>query len=982
MRSCPELLRRAFDAANKNGDLTCATYCWPHLIMYHFLAGDALSEVQREAEHGLAFAQKAQFGIMIDVITAQLVLIQTLRGLTPRLGCFNGGQIEEIRFEHHLSRNPALALAECWYWIRKLQARYMAGDYPAAMESSAKAQGLLWTLFGFLDEVDYHFYTALSRAASCDSVSTNQRQQHLEALSLHQRQLDIWAENCPENFENRAALVGAEIARIEGREIDAQQLYERAIRSAHANGFVQNEAVANEVAARFYAARGFEKIAHAYLRDARYCYQRWGADGKVRQLDELFPQLSEEKQAASGASTIETPVERLDLRTVIKVSQAVSAEMDLDKLVDTLMRAAIEHAGAARGLLILLREDGQQVEAEATTMGDTILVQRKEAALGALAQSIINYVVRTQEFVILDDASSQNRFAADTYISEHHARSVLCLPLIKQGKLVGVLYLENNLAPRVFTPSRIALLKVVASQAAISLESSRLYSELREREAKIRRLVDANIIGICIWNVEGDIINANEAFLKMVGYDREPSRSAPMRWTEMTPSEWRENDARVLAELHAKGTAPPFEKELFRKDGSRVPILVGAALFEAGETEGVAFVLDLSEQKRAEAEIRGLKDQLYRENLALRAANREISELKDKLVQEKLYLEQEIRGDMHFEQIVGNSPALKRVLELVETVAPNDSTVLLLGETGTGKELIARAVHDRSRRKDRTFVKLNCAAIPTGLLESELFGHEKGAFTGAVAQKIGRLELADQGTLFLDEVGDIPIEIQPKLLRALQEREFERLGSTHTRKVNVRLVAATNRDLEKMIKEREFRSDLYYRLNVFPIRIPPLRERKDDIPLLVSYFVERFAKQMQKKIDSIPAAVMKSLTAWGWPGNIRELENLIERSVILTRGRLLEAPLAELQKTNTEEPPPADLHEARPVAGERTNSRRDKTSLTDEYARKQRDAIVRALTESKGRVGGPHGAAARLGTNRTTLLARMKKFGIDRREYA
>jgi len=363
-------------------------------------------------------------------------------------------------------------------------------------------------------------------------------------------------------------------------------------------------------------------------------------------------------------------------------------------------------------------------------------------------------------------------------------------------------------------------------------------------------------------------------------------------------------------------------------------------------------------------------------------AYQEISELKDKLAQEKLYLEQEIRGEMHFEQIVGNSPALKRVLELVETVAPNDSTVLLLGETGTGKELIARAVHDRGRRKDRTFVKLNCAAIPTGLLESELFGHEKGAFTGAVAQKIGRLELADQGTLFLDEVGDIPIEIQPKLLRALQEREFERLGSTHTRKVNVRLVAATNRDLEKMITEREFRSDLYYRLNVFPIRIPPLRERKEDIPLLVSYFVERFAKQMQKKIDSIPAAVMKSLTAWDWPGNIRELENHIERAVILTRGRSLEAPLAELQKTKTEAPPPADLHEARQVAEERTNSRSNKTSIADEYARRQRDAIVHALTESKGRVGGPHGAAAHLGTNRTTLLARMKKFGIDRREYA
>src|SRR6266436_3980478 len=363
-------------------------------------------------------------------------------------------------------------------------------------------------------------------------------------------------------------------------------------------------------------------------------------------------------------------------------------------------------------------------------------------------------------------------------------------------------------------------------------------------------------------------------------------------------------------------------------------------------------------------------------------AYHEISQLKDKLAQEKLYLEEEIRSEMNFENIVGNSSPLKHVLELVETVAPNNSTVLLLGETGTGKELVARAIHDRSRRKDRTFVKLNCAAIPTGLLESELFGHEKGAFTGAIIQKVGRMELADQGTLFLDEVGDIPFEIQPKLLRALQEREFERLGSTHTRRVNIRLVAATNRDLEKMIADREFRSDLYYRLHVFPIRIPPLRDRKDDIPQLVSYFVQKFAKQMQKKIEAISPAVMKGLTAWDWPGNIRELENFIERAVILTRGRSLEPPLGELRRTNTIGIPRTGDRKIEPVVEEKTNHQSDKTTVADEYEGRQRDEIIRALTACKGRVGGADGAATRLGINRTTLLARMKKFGIYAKQYA
>ena len=367
-------------------------------------------------------------------------------------------------------------------------------------------------------------------------------------------------------------------------------------------------------------------------------------------------------------------------------------------------------------------------------------------------------------------------------------------------------------------------------------------------------------------------------------------------------------------------------------------------------------------------------------------AYREISELKDKLAQEKLYLEEEIRSELNFEHIIGNSPALKQVLDLVETVASSDSTVLLLGDTGTGKELIARAIHDHSQRKDRTFVKLNCAAIPTGLLESELFGHEKGAFTGAISQKIGRLELAHQGTLFLDEVGDIPLEIQPKLLRALQEREFERLGSTQTRKVSVRLVAATNRDLEKMIAAREFRSDLYYRLNVFPIRVPPLRERREDIPLLVRFFVQKLAARMQKHIETIPAAAMKTLTSWDWPGNIRELENFVERAVILTRGKSLQMPITELLKSRVDFSVPNNngsqdeiYRIVRAMISEiNKGTARGAAKEHDETERQQ---IMRVLRETKGRVGGADGAAVRMSINRTTLISRIKKLGINPRLF-
>lgn len=335
----------------------------------------------------------------------------------------------------------------------------------------------------------------------------------------------------------------------------------------------------------------------------------------------------------------------------------------------------------------------------------------------------------------------------------------------------------------------------------------------------------------------------------------------------------------------------------------------------------------------------------------------QIRELKNRLAEEKRYLEGEIHTEHNFEEIVGNSPVLRKTLEEASTVAKSNATVLILGETGTGKELVARAIHRISHRKDKNFIKLNCAAIPTGLLESELFGHEKGAFTGAVSQKIGRMELADMGTLFLDEVGDIPLELQPKLLRVLQDQEFERLGSTRTIKVNVRLIAATNRDLGRSVAAHEFRSDLFYRINVFPIRVPPLRQRRSDIPMLVRYFVEKFSRRMDRHIETVPSETMNALVAWHWPGNVRELENFIERSVILSNGTALHVPLAELVETN------------------RGNS----SDYTLENA--EREHIIHVLRETSGMIGGPQGAAHRLGLKRTTLQSKIQKLGIRREDY-
>ena len=602
-------LRRAFEIADRIGDLTFASFSRNNLNINLLAAGDPLSEVRLEVERGLEFVQKLRFGLMIDIIAAQLGLVRTLLGLTTKFGSLEHEQLDGSRIERRFSENPDLAIAECLYWIRRLQGSFFAGDYAMANEAASRAKRLLWRSPGQFETAEYHFYAALSYAAACDRSSFGARER--AALGAHHRQLEIWAENCPENFENRAALVGAEMARLEGREIDAERLYEQAIRSARANAFVHNEALAYELAARFYAARGFEDFAHVYQRRARDGYVRWGADGKVRQLDEIYPSLRTEESAPAPTSTIGAPVERLDLATVIRVSQAISGEIVVEKLIDTLMRTAIEQAGAERGLLILARGAEQRIEAEVTTDGDAVIVQLRDQAVSQdlLPESVLHYVVRTRESVILDDAAIESAFAEDSYIRERRARSILCLPLINQTKLAGVLYLENNLARSVFAPARIAVLKLLASQAAISLENTHLYRDLAEREARIQRLVNADIIGIVIWNIEGQILEANDAFLRMVGYDREDLVSGRLSWTDLTPPEWDSRNAKTVREVRMTGTAQPFEKEYFRKDGSRVPVLIGSASFEKGGNQGVAFVLDLTERKVAEAALRESEEQ-------------------------------------------------------------------------------------------------------------------------------------------------------------------------------------------------------------------------------------------------------------------------------------------------------------------------------------------------------------------------------------
>ncbi|MDB5859496.1 MAG: protein kinase [Ramlibacter sp.] len=624
-----ELARIAFKDARDTGYLYYATVCAKGMDSNQFAAGDPLAVLQRDAEEGVAFGRSVKYESVTDLLRATVALARMLRGLTPRFGSLDDADFDEGQIERRYAGKSGMV--QFVYWTAKLKARLFAGDCAAAVEVASRLQVLLPENLTTAEPVEYRFYGALALAAACDGASAGQRALHLAAVAVHHGQLQEWAAHCPDNFEGCAALVGAEIARLSGQELEAMRLYERAIRSARANGFTHIEALAHELAAGFHAALGFKDSAEMHLLKARNGYLRWGADGKVRQLEALHPHLGSELARSPQAGMIGAPVDNLDLATVVNVSRAVSSEIVLDKLLGTLVRTAIQQAGAQRGLLVVPGDGVPRVEAEAVVNGNAVKVELRDAPVTetTLPKSVLLYVLRTLEPLILDDAVSQQPFGADPYVRQHKARSIFCLPLLTQAKLSGVLYLENNLAPRVFMPGRTGVLKMLASQAAIALENARLYRDVAEREARFRRLVDANIIGTYIWKVAASggasdpvLVEANDAFLRMVGYGRADLAAHRVTRNTLSPPDWRERDALTMAHMQAGGSVAPFEREYLRKDGTRVPVLMGLAAFDDRRLEGLAFVIDLTERKQAEAEAREKERSYLEVQAALEHASR------------------------------------------------------------------------------------------------------------------------------------------------------------------------------------------------------------------------------------------------------------------------------------------------------------------------------------------------------------------------
>jgi PAS domain S-box-containing protein len=601
-------------AAADVGDLNVASYCCDCLVSHKLVAGESLDRVYSESEKLLDFTSETKFDPARQIIIRARRFILAMQGLTVKLSSFSGSEFKEDEYERFMERYGWVTVM-CGYYTLKLQARVMSGDYQAAIAARARAEPMLWSIVGMTHEAEYHFYGALAWACHYDEAPLDARPQLLAKLQAHQKRLEIWAETCPENFQNRRALISAEIARIENRTLDAERLYEEAVRLAREHSFVQNEGLASELAARFHAARGLDTIANAYLRNARNCYDRWGAHGKVKQLDERYPHLQGERASTSPTATIGAPLEQLDVGAVIKASQAVSSEIVIDRLIETLMRIAIEHAGAERGLLVLLRGDAMQIEAKARTDEKMVEVTvRQEAVTPAEApESLLHTVIRMRQSVILDDASAENPFSADDYIREKRARSVLCLPLVKQTHLIGVLYLENNLASHVFTPARISLLELLASQAAISLENARLYGELTMSEERWRKFFESIPVGVNMVGLNRHYIAANPAFQRMTGYSEAELRS-------LTPVDITHEDDRASTEaiIAAQLASQPFvqhrEKRYLRKDGGVIWTEVDAFLAPVAGTApllaGVA--VDITERKLAEEALRDARADLER----------------------------------------------------------------------------------------------------------------------------------------------------------------------------------------------------------------------------------------------------------------------------------------------------------------------------------------------------------------------------------
>lgn len=1010
LQTCLAYAREATRSGFETGDFTYGVYGAYTETWVAMVITQDLERFVTDYTPNLALFKKLKVASIGDAQTVLLNWAKALQGKTIAPVSLSDDEFDENAYLETYRSNPFFKIC---YAVTKLHLCYVFGEYEKALEAARLGRGIVQHLLGTIWPVVFDFWNGLTLAASYASAEDHERKEYLEEIERARKSFAVLAENCPENYLCQSLLLSAELERISGRHSSALEIFAQAVQYAEERGMIQHQALAYELYARFQLERGQKRIAALFMVEAQTCYTRWGAAAKAEELQQRYPalfdhparksrELPSQPRVAAPEGRNQTESGTLDLISVIKAAQVIASELELNKLLEKLIRIAIENAGAQRGSLILEHQGESIVHAEGSVDSAVIRVHDAVPLEQAqhLSQSIVNYVRRTHENVVLEDAKTDDRYGNDPYILQYQPRSVMCLPILNQGRLIGTLYLENNIASGAFTPDRIQICQMLASQAAISLENAWLYDEMKE-EAVHRTQAEETLRSI----VEGTAaVTGSDFFASLV---RHLAQALKVRYAFVTECRERaKTRARTLAFWMGDRLAdnvtyeiaqtpcrkvlegetcyyPVGVQQLFPNDHDLVDMravgYLGIPLCAASgsvighlaviddkpmpkTTAGLSLLNIFAARAGAELERQHVEDDLHQ-------ALAEVERLKNRLHAENVYLQEEIRREHNFEEIVGSSPALLEVLQQVERVAPTDATVLILGETGTGKELIARAIHNRSKRCDRPLVKVNCGAISAGLVESELFGHVKGAFTGALDKRTGRFELADGGTLFLDEVGELPLETQVKMLRVLQEGEFEPVGSSKTIKVNVRIIAASNRNLEDEIKAGRFRTDLFYRLNVLPLPSPPLRDRRTDIPQLAMFFLSRFSRRFGRPMDGISRDTIELMMNYHWPGNIRELQNLIERGVVLSTGTVLSLERSLLQGGNRENPnaPATELYQVRSASP-------SELSLEE----LQRDHILSVLTRTRWVIEGENGAARLLNLHPNTLRSRLKRMGIQR----
>jgi PAS domain S-box-containing protein len=939
-------LAEGYQAGLETGDLSYAAYCALSHCVRMYMASTNLAKVKKEMEMYADTIRRINQPLVVDMLQIFHQAISNMLNDYEKPWMLIGEVYDErTQLPYHQEANNRLALH--YFYFNKLILTCVFTQYDKAVESADMAERYLDEVTGGLAVPVFHFYDSIARLGAYDSIIEDDRKRNLKKVAVNQKKMKIWADHAPMNHMHKYHLVEAERCRVLGKEMEALEHYDRAIQLAKENEYINEEAYANELAARFWLAKEKEEIAKVYLGRAHHLYALWGATRKVRDLEEkyalLMPGTSMEDSTADRLLS-KSGTFSLDLSTMMKASQAISSEIVLDRLLKAFMKIVIENVGAQAGSLILQSDGRLLVRAHYAVDRNEVLTEPflPVAEADYLSNAIVDYVVKTGKHLVLNDAVREGMFTNDSYVKSRRSKSILCAPINHKSELLGALYLENNLISKAFTSERLEVLKVLSSQIAISLENARLYGDLKDAEEKYRSIFENAVEGIYQTTPEGCFRSANPAMARIFGFE------SPKELLEQTndiehqlyvnPDRRRE----LIDLIREHGTVSGFEVEFYRKDGSRfwASLYSRPVYDDSGKLtfiEGI--IADVTEKIRAMEALHERGEYLRKENIRLR------SNIKDRY---------------KFGNIVGKSPAMQEVYELILRAAATDVNVIIYGESGTGKELVARAIHDMSDRKGKRFVSVNCGAIPQNLLESEFFGYKKGAFTGAINDKGGYLDLADEGTLFLDELGEMDLNIQAKLLRAVEGGGYTPVGDTKERRPNIRIIAATNRDLQEHVKNGLMREDFYYRVHIIPITLAPLRNRREDIPLLIDHFLKIYG--YEEDLPPLTGTVLEKMMRYDWLGNVRELENTLHRYATLKKLDFL----GTSSKEQVESLPPSGSLSFDP--------KETSPKLRDFVAGLEKKYIIELLEQyqwNRSKV------ASILGISRRYLFTKMRNFGIN-----